>query len=367
MPELYSLHRLTVAAPGEALFAALSAAIAGLSRHQARQAVSAGLVKVGGARVLEPKHVLGATAAVECDLRHGIKKPFLAKVHDDVGPAEKPFTILYEDSSLVVVDKAAGIISAPTQSGERGHVPELLRRAMRKRGRDIHHIGVVHRLDKDTSGCLCFALTRTAQRLIAAQFAAHSAGRVYRCIVGGQPRKDADTLSGRIAHGKFGRRVLLRDEPHADDEDMRDDEQDDERDDEDEREEDDDGDDRGDDRRSRHRSPGDAVRGKESITHFKVLRRFQRDSELEVTLETGRTHQIRVTLAAIGCPVLGDRVYGFRGADRRIRPGDKPPPRPPRLMLHAHRLSLDHPLTGERLTVEAPVPAVFVEFVRQLM
>jgi 23S rRNA pseudouridine1911/1915/1917 synthase len=365
MPELYSLHRLTIAEPGAHLFAALSAAIPGLSRHQARQAVSAGLVTVGGARVLEPKFVLPASAQVTCDLRHGIKKAFLAKVHAEVAPTEKPFTILYEDTSLVIVDKAAGIVSAPMQAGERGHVPELLRRAMRKRGRDIHHIGVVHRLDKDTSGCLCFALNRTAQRLIAAQFAAHAASRVYRCLVGGSPRQDADTLSGRIAHGKFGRRVLLRDDARADDEDDgdEDDEREDDRDDED-YEDDDDGFDEV--RRDNRRGKDDGRRGKEAVTRFKVLRRFPRAAELEVELETGRTHQIRVSLAAIGCPVIGDRVYGFRGPDRRVKPGEKPPPKPPRLMLHAHRLALDHPLTGERLVVEAPIPPIFAEFARLL-
>ncbi len=370
MPELYSLHRLTIAMPGAPLFAALSASIAGLSRHQARQAVSAGLVTVGGVRVLEPKHVMPASAVVVCDLRHGIKKVFLAKVHADAVPTEKPFTILYEDSALVIVDKAAGIISAPTQTGERGHVPELLRRAFRKRGRDIHHIGVVHRLDKDTSGCLCFALNRTAQRLIAAQFAAHAAGRVYRCIVGGSPRQDSDTLSGRIAHGKFGRRVLLRDEDLEEDRDQDDDRHDrddeDDGDDHDDEDFDDDSGDEGQRPRAARGQRRDSMRGKEAVTRFKVLRRFPRAAELEVELETGRTHQIRVSLAAIGCPVLGDRVYGFRGPDRRVKPGEKPAPRPPRLMLHAHRLSLDHPLSGERLTVEAPIPAVFAEFARQL-
>ena len=137
MPELYSLHRLNLDDAGQPLFAALAAAIPGLSRHQARQAVSAGLVTVQGARVLEPKAPLPAHARIECDLRHGIKKPFLAKVHAEVAPTEKPFLILHEDSSLVVVDKAAGVISAPSERGEHGHVPELLRRAWRKRGRDV--------------------------------------------------------------------------------------------------------------------------------------------------------------------------------------------------------------------------------------
>ena len=142
MPELYTLHRLSLAAPGESLFAALSTALPGLSRHLARQAVTAGLVRVDGAVVLQPKQALPAgTARIECDLRHGIKAPLRARIHDAIPPAEKPFTIVYEDRSLVVVNKAFGVLSAPQhQAGsmeppERGHVPELLRRAFRKRRR----------------------------------------------------------------------------------------------------------------------------------------------------------------------------------------------------------------------------------------
>ncbi len=380
MTELYSLHRLTIDDAGQQLFAALATAIPGLSRHQARQAVSAGLVTVRGARVLEPKSPLPAKARVECDLRHGIKKPFLAKVHAEIAPAEKPFTILHEDSSLVIVDKAAGVLSAPSERGEHGHVPELLRRAWRKRGRDVRFIGVVHRLDKDTSGCLCFALTREAQRLIAAQFAAHSASRVYRCLVQGGPRKDQDTLAGRITHGMYGRRVLLRDAPDGarardddssvedDDEDDGDDRQDDGFDDEDfdDHDDGDAGEDRG-PRAGGGRGRGDAGKpGKEAVTSFKVMKRWPRAADLEVSLETGRTHQIRVSLAAIGCPVLGDRVYGFRGADRTLAPGQTPLPRPPRLMLHAQRLALDHPMGGERLVVDAPLPREFTEYASRL-
>jgi RluA family pseudouridine synthase len=327
MAELYSLHRLKVTAPDEPLFAALAKAISGLSRHQARMAVTAGLVKVAGETVHEPKLVLGAgETRLECDLRHGVKAAFKARVHEVMPPTEKPFTILYEDHELVVVDKMPGVISAPTHKPgqdkpDRGHVPELLRRVFHRQGRDVGFIGVVHRLDKDTSGCLCFALTREAQRLIAAQFSSHAASRTYRCFVARGPRRDQDTISGNLGRGSDGRRAMVEDEEP----------------------------------------------GKESITRFRVLRRFNRDhrdlgAELEVELETGRTHQIRVSLDAIGCPVYGDRVYGQRlRLDRNAAM-----PRPPRLMLHAHKLALDHPITGKRLEVVAPLPAAFAEFAKQL-
>lgn len=329
MAELYSLHRLTLAAQDEPLFAALANAIPGLSRHRARMAVSGGLVKVGGSTVIEPKHPLTAASKVECDLRHGIKAAFHARVHENVVPNEKPFTIVFQDSQVVVVDKAAGLVSAPTQKPglgtkpERGHVPELLRRVYRKRGEDLRFIGVVHRLDKETSGCLCFGLTREAQRLLSTQFASHAAGRAYRCLTVRTPRKDEDTLRGSLGRRLDGRRTLVSDE--------------------------------------------DA--GKEMITHFRVLRKFTakdgRDlgAELEVRLETGRTHQIRVSLAAIGCPVYGDTVYGLTGRAARE---SAPAPKAPRMMLHAHLLAFDHPTSGERVEVVAPIPAAFDEFARLL-
>jgi 23S rRNA pseudouridine1911/1915/1917 synthase len=350
MAELYSLHRLTIAAQGEPLFAVLADAIPGLSRHKARLAVSAGLVKVGGVTVVEPKHPLTTASTVECDLRHGIKAAFRAKVHDRVAPNAKPFAIVYQDSQVVVVDKAVGVVSAPTHkpgmgTPERGHVPELLRRVYRKRGQDLRFIGVVHRLDKETSGCLAIALTREAQRLLATQFASHSAARTYRCLTVRTPRKQEDTLRGELGRRLDGRRTLVKSAPQRAP-----------------RTEEDDGD--GDEPRDNAESGG-----KEMVTHFRVMRSFKdqdgRDlgAELEVRLETGRTHQIRISLAAIGCPVYGDHVYGLTGRAAKDAPVT---PKPPRMMLHAHLLAFDHPTTGDRIEVVAPIPPVFDEFAKQL-
>jgi 23S rRNA pseudouridine1911/1915/1917 synthase len=322
MPELYTLHRLTLNAPGEHLFAVLATAVEGLSRHQARRTVVAGLVKVDGVTVLEPKHVLGGKPArCEVDLRHGFKRALHARIHDGAAIVNaKPFTVLYSDQHLLVVDKTAGVLSAPArhEPGSKpvhGHLPELIRRMYRKQGKDPRYIGVVHRLDQDTSGCICFAMSREAHRLLGVQFAGEAAGRIYRCLVQGGPRQDRDTIRGVMARGGDGKRRLAR----------------------------------------------AGEEGKEAVTHFRVLRRLGKGSELEVTLETGRTHQIRVTLGALGCPVFGDRVYGFKP-----KPGMPPLPKAPRLMLHAWKLALDHPITGKRLEIEAPVPKEFTEFARQL-
>ncbi len=322
MSDLYVLHRLTLTTPAEPLFAALSTAVPGLSRHQARRAIMAGLVQIDGVKQVEPKHPLPASCAVTLDLRHGIDRAFNARIKEGVVDTAKPFTVLYEDAQVVVVDKTAGVLSAPTKhehlpgdEPERGHVPEQLRRMWRRQKREVKFIGLVHRLDQETSGCLCFAMSREAQRLLSAQFAGSAAGRTYRCLVHGAPKQDADVLKQKLGRGHDGRRTVV---------------------DEDEE-------------------------GKDAVTSFKVLKRFAHASELEVTLETGRTHQIRVALLAIGCPVVGDRVYGFRDGDRRAKPGEQLP-RPPRMMLHAERLGLDHPGSGKRIECVAPLPEEYVAY-----
>ncbi len=371
MAEIYRLHRLTLTAPGESLFAALAAAVPGMSRGQARDAVMAGLVRVDGAVVAAPKHVLdGLPHAVEADLRQGIKRALDERVHGRDAAVVRPFTVLYEDDHVVVVDKAVGVLSAPSGSADggaadRGHVPELLRRMWRKRGRNVAFVGVVHRLDKETSGCICFALTRNAQSALAAQFACHSAGRTYRCLTDGAPPQDELTLTGVIAFGPDGRRCFRFDpaaahrlaeraRSRAGDDDEGD------------------GDPSHDDpyraahgsapRNAHASAPRRTSPGRDAVTHLKVVRRLRRGADLEVTLETGRTHQIRVSLLAIGCPVSGDHVY----FPRDTAPARPKPPRPPRMMLHAEKLAFDHPVTGRRIEVTANLPDEFAAHARSL-
>jgi 23S rRNA-/tRNA-specific pseudouridylate synthase len=369
MTEIYRLHRLSLTAPGEFLFAALAAAVPGMSRGVARDAVMAGLVKVDDVVVTLPKHLLDERPhAVEADLRHGTKRALEERVHGREPVAERPFTVLYEDDHVVVVDKAAGVLSAPMgqtdgDAPERGHVPELLRRMWRKRGRAVSFVGVVHRLDKETSGCLCFALTRTAQTSLAAQFSRHSAGRTYRCLTDGAPSRDEFTLAGVIAFGPDGRRCFRFDEAAADriaarargraqddDGDVGDDGS---------------GDDGGGDEESGPRAERRSGPGRDAVTHVRVVRRLRRGADLEVTLETGRTHQIRVSLLAIGCPVAGDHVY-FRRDGGAARGAPPRPPRAPRMMLHAEKLAFDHPVTGRRIEVTAPLPDAFAAHARLL-
>ena len=354
MPEIHRLHRVSLAAPGEFLFVALADAVPGMSRGQARQAVLAGLVKVDGAVVTTPKHVLDDRPhAIEADLRQGIERALRERGHGREPAAPRPFSVLYEDRHVLVVDKAAGILSAPMghidgEAPERGHVPELLRRMGRRRGRELRFIGVVHRLDRQTSGCLAFALTGEAQRVLAAQFAGHFAGRTYRCLTDGAPSRDELTLTGVISFGPDGRRCFRLDAAAGDRlaERAR------------ARAGESSGEAEGDVRSGRREGPG-----RDAITHVKVLRRLRRGAELEVTLETGRTHQIRVSLLAIRCPVSGDPVYfeRDRGGGRHASPL-----RPPRMMLHAHTLSFDHPATGRRIEVVAALPEEFTAHARRM-
>jgi 23S rRNA pseudouridine1911/1915/1917 synthase len=326
MPEeRWRLHRFRTTVDGEPLHTAITNAVPGLSRTQARQAVAGGLVRIEGKPADASSAPVPAGVWIEADLRQGVRTAFVRAKHGGGGsaPDARPFEIIHQDSQLVVVDKNAGVLSMPTRKttlgvkAERGAVPELLRRLWKARGEAHGYIGMVHRLDRDTSGCLVFARGREAQRILAAQFAGEAAGRVYRCLVWGvPPRADSGEIRGRQGHGKDGKRDLK---------------------DEDE----------------------DGAEGKEAITRWKVVRRFRLGAELEVELGTGRTHQIRVAMAHMGCSVVGDRLYGEV-------PRTCLGLHPERLMLHAWRLGLDHPSTGKRLTVEAPLPACFEEWAERL-
>lgn len=313
--DLHCLHELRVPPGTQPLYAVLSDLLPGLGRRKARSAIMAGLVHVDGNLAEDSKAVAPVDASLRIDLRQGIPARGALGRHAQTpaGPAPaRPFTLLYQDEHLAIIDKASGISAAPTGRGEHGHVLELLREHWRREGRRPRFLGQVHRLDTPTSGCLVVALNRHAQRILGEQFSTHVAERRYRCLVAGAPRRDRDSLRGKLGRHRDGRRGVVEEN----------------------------------------------APGAEAITHFGVLRRHARGCELDCQLETGRTHQIRVHLAAIGCPVLGDRVYGPR--DGRLADGCLVPPAP-RLMLHAWTISLDHPRSGERLVVEAPLPACFAE------
>jgi 23S rRNA pseudouridine1911/1915/1917 synthase len=258
------------------------------SRAAAERLLSAGAVKVDGAT--RPKsHRLSGGEHLELDPA-AIAEPEL--VHEPLD-----LRIAYEDEHLLVVDKPAGLVVHPGA----GHAVGTLVQGLLDRGitgGDPERPGIVHRLDRDTSGLLVVARTEAAYEGLRTLVKGRKLEREYVALVRGRPR----SRSGRI-EAPIGR-----------------------------------------DRREPTRMSLDTDAPKPAVTHFEVVELFRDHALLRVQLETGRTHQIRVHLAAIGLPVAGDPVYGVS------EPGLR------RQFLHAARLSFPHPVTAARVETESPLP-----------
>jgi 23S rRNA pseudouridine1911/1915/1917 synthase len=226
-----------------------------------------------------------------------------------------PLKVLFEDDDLMVVDKAAGMVVHPARGARSGTLVNALAFRLGEGAPGGERLGLVHRLDKETSGCLVVAKNAAALAALQAAFKARTVEKVYLAICHGAPPDQ-----GRL-DTPFGR--------HPTD-------------------------------RTRFTSRRGARR---AITSFHVARRFStRAALLEVRLETGRTHQIRVHLAEAGHPLLADAAYGGRRREARL-PASDPVRRAAealgRQALHAWRLSFDHPRTGRRMRFEAPIPPDF--------
>ncbi|GAC1409795.1 MAG: RluA family pseudouridine synthase [Actinomycetota bacterium] len=211
--------------------------------------------------------------------------------------------IAFEDDHLIVVNKPAGLVVHPAPGHEGGTlVNALLARASQPAGGESFRPGIVHRLDAGTSGLLVVAKTEETFELLTRMLAARTIRRIYIALVEGAPESETATIEAPIG------------------------------------------------RSPRHRKKmGVVAGGKDAVTHYAVKESFRDATLLEVTLETGRTHQIRVHLAEIGHPVLGDVVYGkSRSLARRFELS--------RMFLHAAQLSFAHPVSGEAMAFEAPLP-----------
>jgi 23S rRNA pseudouridine1911/1915/1917 synthase len=208
------------------------------------------------------------------------------------------FTIRYEDEHLLVVDKEAGVVVHPARGHAQGTLSQLL--GASAAGGDPERAGIVHRLDRDTSGLLVVARSEEAHRLLQAAIARREITREYLALVRGRPPARAGTIEAPVGR----------------------------------------------DPRVRTRMAVGGAGARMARTHFTLERSFASSSLLRVRLETGRTHQIRVHLSAIGHPVCGDPDYGVAGA-LGLR----------RQFLHAARLAFDHPLSGARVDVSSPLPA----------
>jgi 23S rRNA pseudouridine1911/1915/1917 synthase len=278
----------------------LARGAAGLTRSAAARMAREGRVLVNG-KTARPSDQVAENDVVE------FQRPVPVTVQPR--PEAIPLDVIYEDSELVVVMKPAGMVAHPAA----GHHSGTLVHALLGLGGSWSSVagvarpGLVHRLDKDTSGLLVAARTDAAHQALSAQLADRTMSRAYQAIAVGRLGGSSGTLEGDIGR-------------HP---------------------------------RDRKRMAVVAAGGRPARTRYTVLESLRGHTLLRCDLDTGRTHQIRVHLAAFGHPVAGDRVYG----------GGSVAPRP---MLHAWRLRLQHPTSGEELTFEAAPPPDFASFLASL-
>jgi 23S rRNA pseudouridine1911/1915/1917 synthase len=274
----------------------------GTSRRQALRAIEGGQVMVNGVVVREP----GSLVDDESVLDWNPNRPVVRLVRLGI-------PILHQDEDLVVVDKPAGLLSVPTDAGDSDESAlALVREWARRGGTPSRWAERVHRLDRDTSGGLLFALRPEARSALIELFASHRIDRRYVTLVARAPRDDRGEIDAPIrSEWRDGRRGIARPEEES----------------------------------------------LPALTRWRVLRRLGRSALLEVELFTGRQHQIRAHLAHAGFPVLGDPVYGS-GAEASLRI--------PRLMLHARTLALTNPLTQRHIEVQSPIPGDMAEVLRLL-
>jgi 23S rRNA pseudouridine1911/1915/1917 synthase len=225
-------------------------------------------------------------------------------------PQEIPLDIVCEDDTVIVINKPTGLVVHPGSGNWDGTLLNaLLQHAPGLEG--VPRAGIVHRLDKDTSGLLVVAKTITAQTHLVRQLQAHTVAREYSAVVHGRVERD-----GKV-DAPIGRHPVSRTRMAV------------------------------------------VARGKPAVTHYRVAARYRDATLLECRLETGRTHQIRVHLASIGHPLIGDPVYGPKGARRE-------PGRFHRQALHARKLAFVHPATGRTMSCEARLPADMLELISKL-
>jgi 23S rRNA pseudouridine1911/1915/1917 synthase len=298
---------------GERLDKALAAA-SGLSRERVKALIAEGRVSLDGKPLALPSAKAAKGARFQIDV------PQAAPAH--AAAQDIPLVIAYEDEHLVVVDKPAGMVVHPAAGNpDRTLVNALLHHC---RGQlsgigGVARPGIVHRIDKDTSGLLVVAKSDTAHEGLARQFAAHDLERAYLAVCYGYPRPTAGTIEGRIGRSDANRKKMAP-------------------------------------------LPKDSSRGKHAVTLYKVLRELDGCSLIECRLETGRTHQVRVHLSSIGHALVGDPLYGRPGPHLREvlkRLNFQ------RQALHAAVLGFVHPVTGDQMRFTSDLPPDMAELIDQ--
>jgi len=271
--------------------------VADLPWARARRLCERGKVTLAGAIAVDP------SARVERGQELAIDE------HAPTIKAPLRAAIVYEDAHVVVIDKPAGVSSVPYEKRESGTAMDLVRDAWRAsvRRATARPLHVVHRIDKDTSGLLLFATTKAAERALQTMFREHDVERTYHCVA-----------HGVVKDVRIETRLVT---------------------------------DRGDGLRGSTRHPG---QGKRAVTHVRAVENLREATLCEVRLETGKTHQIRIHLSEDGHPLVGERVY-----IRDWLKKGKEPIECPRLLLHAATLGFVHPVTGQHVRLESPLPPDF--------
>lgn len=275
-----------------------------LSRSYIQKLLKSGLVLVDGKPV---------KASYQVDEGDVISLDIPEAVEPEIEPENMDLDILYEDQDVILVNKPKGMVVHPAA----GHYSHTLVNGLMYHCKDqlsgingVMRPGIVHRIDMDTTGVIIACKNDMAHNSIAAQLKEHSITRRYQAIVHGVLKDDAGTIEGPIGRHPTDRKKMA----------------------------------------INHKN------GKEAVTHYKVLERFGQATYIECRLETGRTHQIRVHMASLGHPLLGDTVYG----------SSKNPYHLQGQALHAMILGFVHPITGEYLEFEAPLPEYFSKLLEKL-
>lgn len=305
---------ISAAADGWRLDRALADAVPSLSRERLKALIAAGAVVGANGPVRDPARKASAGAAFT------VAVPAPAPAHNEAQAID--LAIAYEDEHLIVVDKPAGLVVHPAAGNLDGTLVNAL----------LHHCagqlsgiggvarpGIVHRIDKGTSGLIVAAKHDRAHEGLARQFKAHSIDRRYLAIVGGRPATGGGTVEARLGRSSADRKKMAI-------------------------------------------VGGEA--GKHAITHWRLVQPLADAALIECRLETGRTHQVRVHMASIGHPLLGDQVYG------RTKTGHRPILETlgfRRQALHATRLGFIHPVTSIALSFESGMPGDMQELFNQLV
>jgi 23S rRNA pseudouridine1911/1915/1917 synthase len=262
--------------------------------------------------LIESGHVRSKAKPVKASLKVKKSMEIEGEIAQEEGPSLAPeaipLDIIYEDDYVLAVNKPQDMVVHPSFGHRKGTLVHAMLGYLGEREGfdDGERPGIVHRLDKDTTGVILLAKDSRTQESLSRQFSHRSVEKVYRAVVEGVVKKEEGTVEGQIGrHPKERKRMAMVQKG-----------------------------------------------GRYSLSRYKVIRRLSDSSYLEVYPSTGRTHQIRVHLSSIGHPVVGDPVY----SRKRRKQVDRP-------LLHAYRISFDHPVTKKRILLEAPVPCDIEEFI----